>query len=135
MAIKCKTGNVVDASFAVVKLKNAHMGLSIVDKAKIARFLKPILAELAEYERVHLDLVKKYGKPIGGDRYQISEEHIADYNKENKDLRDIDVELAISPLPEDFFTTIDTALSKENKGFSPEDMLALEPFVTWPPEV
>lgn len=117
-----------------MKLRSAHIGLTIVDKAKIARFVKPLNSELAGFERVHLELCIKYGKSIGNNQYQI--EDVDSYQKENKNLRDIEIELPVSPVSETLLEAVDTALGKETppKGFTPEELIALAPFVDLPKE-
>lgn len=86
MPIKCTFGDVARLRETpsnpgpLSKLVNADFE-SIVDKWRIARFIKAMSQEIQDYESVLLDLGKRFGSPVETD-YQILPEHQAEFDAE-----------------------------------------------------
>jgi len=98
---------------------------SIVDRVRIARFIKAIIAETVEYEKVHLDLLKKYGEQDAENklRYLIPPEKMQEYQTEMQKLDGTETEVSVVPLP---------ASVIEKVSLSVGDLAALEPFIVLP---
>jgi hypothetical protein len=86
MPIKCTFGDVARLREnqlnpgPLSKLVNADFE-SIVDKWRVAKFVKAVSQEIEDYEHVLLALGKKFGVPVEAD-YQICPEHQAEFDAE-----------------------------------------------------
>jgi hypothetical protein len=106
----------------ITKLALADDSTPFVNKVLIARFLKPIVAELLEHQSTLAKLGAKYGKPSPEHGYQlvVTGDDVAAYRKELDDLLKIEFEISASPLP---------AAAVEKVGLTPNDLLLLEDFL------
>ena len=119
MAIKITYALLSQIIPAVQKLRAVDKGASIVERARIARFVKPIWTELGEYEKLRNEIVAKFGEPIKDKddkvipgQFRIKPDSVKAYADEFKALMAIEVELAISPLPVKLLAFSPFALSR-----------------------
>lgn len=127
MAIKCTYLELASTGAGLTKLR-AVSAKSIVVAARIARFVKAMIKELAEYEKIRNELLVKYGKPIEGstkNEYRISSEHVAEFGAEMLKLQAIEVEIAVTPLPMACYSLAE---------LTADEMNGLGVFIEWPPE-
>ena len=111
---------------AVQKLRAVDKGATIVERARIARFVKPLWAELGEYEKLRNEIVAKFGEAVkdgAPGQFRIKPESAKAYADEFKALMAIEVELAISPLPVKLY---------EAATLSVEDMDHMGELIVWP---
>lgn len=91
-----KIGKLLTLKNAVSELMNLEM--PIVPSYKAAKIFKCINEELVTIENKRRDLVKKYGEPVEGSDtgdIRVKQESMEDFNKEFKELTDIDVTLNV----------------------------------------
>ncbi len=100
---------------------------SPVDRARIARFTKPIIKELAEYDRLRNELIAECGTPIEGKpgQFQIQPDKAAKFRDETIKLNAIEVEIAVTPLPVSLWKLADLTV---------DEMNGLGQLIEWPPE-
>lgn len=104
------------------KLAGADDGTSFANKLVISRFLKPIYAELVEYDKSVASIGQKYGRPSPdhGGQLVVTGESIAPYQRELSELNAVAVEISASPLTDSVV---------EKVGLTPSDILLLEDFL------
>lgn len=132
MPIKCTYKDLADlrdrdgVPGPMTKFNNVGDNVSLVDRTRIMKWLKPIIAETAEFEKTHLALLGKYGQR-NKDRanlYVIPPEKQAEYQTENGRLEATEVEVASVPLPVE---------SYDGKvPMTVGDLVVLEKFVVMP---
>lgn len=109
------------------KLMNATEPPSIVDKFRIARFVKSIDEALVEYGKMIVALGKKYGEPSkqnGVDTYKIRPENLDEFNAEKAKVdADVVVLATLNPLPVTTYSLVPLTAG---------DLSALEKFVVLP---
>ena len=98
---------------------------SLVDRARIMRFTRSVIAEVVEYEKVLIELLKKFGKPLDatGKRFAVDPAFQTEYDAEKAKLDSSPCEVATSKLP---------AAAYEKVALSVLDLEALEKFVEIP---
>lgn len=106
----------------LTKLNKLGEDVSLVDRARIARFVSPIIKETVEYEKTHLQLLELYGKRDDKSSlvFSIPPESAVEYEREFKRLQATTCEIAVVPLQ------LDTC---EKLPLTPADLLALEKFM------
>jgi len=115
------------AAGPLTKLSSADDRTSFASKITIARFLKPIIAELTAYQQSLASLGQKYGRPSPEHAGQlvVTGENVAPYNRDLNELNSVEIEIpGASPLPEDVVDKI---------GLNPSDILLLEDFLKLKP--
>jgi hypothetical protein len=128
MALKVKSGQIHLAAGAFLKLKqiDKKTGASVVELARLQRWLKPVLAELGEYQKTNSEILQRYssGPPAdlgnGQFRFPIAPESATKFNEEVQALNDLEVELPVELLPEKLYCFADLSVA---------DLDALEPFI------
>lgn len=124
------------------KLQAADDKLPLMERARIARWLKPILAKLASYEQDYLALLKKHGtsrvdpasknlffdlpEPATGesaDEIASLQKRRDEYDTAVKKLQETTVELEVAQLP---------VATYDKLPLSSRDLLLLEKFVILP---
>jgi hypothetical protein len=114
-------GHAIQKLMAVGKADATH-----IERARIARFVKPLLTELGEYEKLRNELIAKLGEPVKDGvpgQFRIKTENLTAYADEMKKLIAIDVELLVSPLPESLHKLANLTV---------EDMNNLGDLIVWP---
>ena len=81
---------------------------------KIARNIKNINPELANFENIKKDLITKYGNKEG-DNITVSQDNMDEYNKQINEILQQEIEINILPLS-----------PEKLSGISPFDFLALD---------
>lgn len=106
----------------LTKLASADDRTPFANRVIISRFLKPLIAELIEYQITVDKLGLKYGKPspAQGGQIVISGADFQLYQKELEDLHKVEVEIQAVPLS---FKVIETV------NLAPGDLLLLEDFI------
>jgi hypothetical protein len=110
----------------MTKFSNVGESVSLVDRTRIMKWLKPIIAETAEFEKVHLQLLQKYGKrnEQKSDQFTIPPGAQLAYQGETEKLEATEVEVPVVPLPME---------SYDGKvPLTVGDLLAMKPFVIMP---
>jgi len=107
---------------ALTKLASADERTTFANRVIITRFLKPMIAELIEYNSALDKLGLKYGKPgpSQGGQLVVSGDDVRLYQKELDELNKIEVEIQATPLS---FKVIETV------NLAPGDLLLLEDFI------
>jgi len=126
MAIKITYAELSNIGATILKLNAVGAKASIVDRARIARFVKPILTELGEYEKLRNELIAKLGEPVKEGvpgQFRIKTENLATYTDEMKKLLAIEAELPISPMPVKLYELADLTV---------EDLNRLGDLIVWP---
>jgi len=127
MAIKCTYLELASTGPGLVKLR-AVSAKSVVAAARIARFVKVMIKELAEYEKIRNELLVKYGKPLEGstkNEFRIPPEQVAEFGAEMLKLQAIEVEIPVTPLPMACYSLAELTV---------DEMNGLGVFIEWPPE-
>jgi hypothetical protein len=140
MAIKCtyrqlaalrdqtdREGSIVVGPMSKLNKVDEQTVTSIVDRVRIARFIKAIITETVEYEKTHLELLKKYGVQDEKNKavYIIPPDKREDYHTEMKKLEEQEVEVNVVPLPSSVIEKVSLTVG---------DLAVLEPFVLFPAE-
>lgn len=112
--------------------------LSLVDRVRVSRFLKPLLAETAVFERDYMALLERYGtrrkddpaivfdialEDDGKGGTQVNEKRRKEFIVEQEKLYEMECEIAILPLPRSIY---------EKLSLTAGDLLALEKFIELP---
>lgn len=112
--------------------------LSLVDRMRVSRFLKPLLAETAIFERDYMTLLEKYGtrrkddpaivfdialEDDGKGGTRINEARRREFNVEQEKLHEMEREIVVLPLPRSIY---------EKLSLTAGDLLALEKFIEFP---
>lgn len=105
-SIKCTRQKLAATGAALVRLKGiGREQATIVEQARVVRFLRPVLAEYGEYEAVRMKIASAYGEPIKNEKgeptgaLKILTENQEIYAKEMQTLLEEEVDIEVSPLP------------------------------------
>lgn len=120
-----RQGGVILGPIAKLNKVDESLVPAIMDRIRISRFVRTIISETIKYERLHLDLLKKYGILDEKDksRYLLPPDRQAEYQEAMQDLDNTETEVSTSPLP---------TYAIEKVSLSVEDLSALEPFISIP---
>jgi hypothetical protein len=119
------------------KLRQADNSLSLVERVRVARFLKPLLTETAAFEQHHLELLEKYGtrrkdnpnlfdiatEDDGKGGRRLNESRLREFKTEQEKLYEMECEVAILPLTQTVYGKL---------PLTPNDFMALEKFLVLP---